>query len=68
MSEQHIAKAEIERCPSCQGRGRWQEQKYLADGTTELVWKYCNDCNGKGTIDNSADDFDMALNDEGDED
>lgn len=68
MAEQHTAQAEIERCPACNGRGRWQEQAHLADGITELQWKYCNDCHGKGVIDNSADDFDMGSIDDEDED
>lgn len=36
------------RCRDCQGRGRWQEMKNLADGTTELVWRYCDSCLGTG--------------------
>lgn len=43
-------------CRDCQGRGRWQEQKNLADGTTELVWRYCNSCGGKGVVGDPVDD------------
>lgn len=35
-------------CKTCKGRGRWQEKVELADGSTELNWQYCEDCNGSG--------------------
>lgn len=50
------------RCPTCQGRGRWQVLEKYSDGDEMLVWYECNDCHGTGVEQDaeSGDDFDIG--------
>lgn len=50
-----------QKCKTCAGRGRWQENHEDKDGEVYLVWKHCNDCAGTGVSQDpeDGDDFDI---------
>lgn len=64
MANQSKDVQEPEICNSCNGRGRWQEQQDQQDGSIELVWMYCNDCDGTGVINQDDDTFNLSGEDD----
>lgn len=56
-------------CPTCGGRGRWQERDVDTSGEA-LIWHECNDCNGTGLRQDgeAGDDFDIGGDSYADDD
>lgn len=53
-------------CQICDGKGKWQE-RVETDGEVEIVWHFCNTCNGKGYISEDDDTFNLGDVDDDDD-
>ena len=50
-------------CPTCKGKGRWQE-RLETSGEVELVWHFCENCNGTGLLGSDDDTFSFGSEDD----
>lgn len=55
------------KCPDCDGRGRWASRGETATDL-EIVWQFCNTCEGKGFIYEEEDLDDYDIGGEGEDD
>lgn len=57
------------KCSDCDGRGRWQDRKFFADGSSQLQWYDCTTCKGTGVSQdpNDSEPFDFGGEDDDDD-